>query len=64
MDDLEKRVVVVDIKMPFWSMVIFIIKWIIASIPAMIVLAFIWLGIAFLFSFIGVSFDPDMFMQR
>jgi len=32
------RVSVVDINMPFWSMVIFMVKWAIASIPAFIVL--------------------------
>lgn len=34
----SKEVVVVDIDMPFWSMVRFMIKWAIASIPAIIVL--------------------------
>jgi len=31
-------VVVVDIKMPFMSMVVFMVKWAIASIPAIIIL--------------------------
>jgi hypothetical protein len=31
-------VTVVDIKMPFWSMVVFMVKWAIAAIPAMIIL--------------------------
>ncbi|HEY8259339.1 MAG TPA: hypothetical protein VIG08_16900 [Gemmatimonadales bacterium] len=39
------QVVVTDIDMPFMSMVVFIIKWTIAAIPAMIVL-FILGGIA------------------
>lgn len=30
---------VVDIKMPFWSMVGFMVKWVIASIPALFILA-------------------------
>lgn len=34
-------VVVTDIKMPFMSVVILIIKWTLASIPAMIILGFI-----------------------
>ena len=34
-------VVVVDIKMPFMSMVTFMVKWAIASIPALIILAVI-----------------------
>ena len=32
-------VTIVDIKMPFLSMVVFMVKWIIASIPAIIILA-------------------------
>ena len=35
----EREVVVVDIRMPFWSMVIFMVKWAVASIPALVVLA-------------------------
>ena len=37
----ENNVVVVDIKMPFLSMVIFMVKWVIASIPAFIILSII-----------------------
>ncbi len=35
----KKEVVITDIKMPFFSMVIFMVKWVIASIPAFIILA-------------------------
>lgn len=43
MDSQDSRpVVVIDIKMRFWSMVIFMVKWVIASIPALIILAVIW----------------------
>jgi hypothetical protein len=35
----ENRVVVTDISMPFLSMMIFMIKWVIASIPAFIILS-------------------------
>ena len=38
-DDRNNHVVVTDIKMPFLSMVIFMVKWAIASIPAIIILA-------------------------
>jgi hypothetical protein len=34
----EQKVVVTDIRMPFWSMVIFMVKWVVASIPAFIIL--------------------------
>jgi hypothetical protein len=37
-EEVRQEVVVVDIDMPFWSMVRFMIKWAIASIPAIIVL--------------------------
>jgi hypothetical protein len=33
----EQKVVVTDIHMPFWSMVVFMVKWVFASIPAMII---------------------------
>lgn len=35
---MESKVVVVDVKMPFWSMVVFMIKWAVAAIPAMVIL--------------------------
>ena len=35
------EIVVTDIRMPFLSMVIFMIKWAIAAIPAFIILAII-----------------------
>ncbi len=33
-----RKVTVTNVKMPFWSMVGFQVKWVIASIPALIVL--------------------------
>jgi hypothetical protein len=39
----EARVVVVDVKIHFWSMVILMVKWAIAAIPAFVILlALIW----------------------
>ena len=38
-NEIEKRVVVTDIRMPFLSMMVFMIKWVIASIPAFIILS-------------------------
>jgi hypothetical protein len=32
------EVVVVDVKIPFWSMVILLVKWALASIPAIVIL--------------------------
>lgn len=34
----NQKVIVTDIKMPFLSMVFFMVKWVIASIPAFIIL--------------------------
>jgi len=42
-DAAGRDVVVTNIRMPFWSMVVFIIKWSIAAIPAMILLWFLGL---------------------
>lgn len=43
------RVVVTDVQMPFWSMVRFMVKWAIAAIPAMVILAVVAFIFAFLF---------------
>jgi len=37
-----REVVVTDVKMPFLSMVVFMIKWAIAAIPAIIILSFLF----------------------
>lgn len=39
MNDSNNQVVITDIKMPFMSMVVFMVKWAIAAIPAMLILA-------------------------
>lgn len=46
MDDDVKNVVITDIKMPFLSMVIFMVKWMLASIPAFIIVGAIFVGIS------------------
>lgn len=43
------EVIVRDIHMGFWSMVVFMIKWSIAAIPAMIILGFIAVALVGLF---------------
>ena len=45
-----KEVNIVDIKMPFWSMVAFMVKAAIAFIPAFIILSFIGM---FVFTMLG-----------
>ena len=41
--DTQHEVVVTDIRMPFWSMVVLMVKLALASIPAGIILAVIYL---------------------
>lgn len=43
---MENEVIVVDIKMPFWSMVVFMVKWSIAAIPAIIILVVVGMTLA------------------
>ena len=51
----SKEVVVTDIKMPFISMVIFMIKWALASIPAIIILMILFSVFA---GFLGIGDVP------
>lgn len=54
MDMRNNEVIVVDVKMRFWSMVMFMVKWAIASIPALIILAMLLAVITGLFQgFLG-----------
>ncbi|MCB1737819.1 MAG: hypothetical protein KDI42_06820 [Gammaproteobacteria bacterium] len=45
----RQEVTVVDIRMPFMSMVAFMVKWVIASIPAMLILGLIFMVFSMLF---------------
>ena len=38
-----QEIVVTDIKIPFLSMVVLLVKWALAAIPAMIILIVIWM---------------------
>jgi urea transporter len=38
MADEKREVVVTDVRIPFWSMVVLMVKWAIAAIPALIIL--------------------------
>ena len=38
MADDKREVVVTDVKIPFWSMIVLMVKWAVAAIPALIVL--------------------------
>ncbi len=50
MNDNSNRVTVVDIQMPFWSMVVFMVKAAIASIPAIIILSVLFAIVTALFT--------------
>ncbi|QRY79359.1 hypothetical protein JVX91_27985 [Pseudomonas sp. PDNC002] len=51
-------VVVMDVNMSFGSMVLFMIKWGIASIPALIILGAIYVfGMTFFLGFLGAAFS-------
>ena len=52
--ETTSHVVVTDIRMPFFSMVVFMIKWAIAAIPAFIILAVIGAVVATLLSGLGM----------
>ena len=54
MDSQHDEVTVVDIKMPFWSMVVFMVKWAIAAIPALLILVLLW---TMLIGFLNGFFD-------
>ncbi len=45
----SQNVIITDIQMPFGSMVVFIVKWVIASIPAMIILAVLFMVVTKIF---------------
>lgn len=49
------QVTVVDVQMPFGSMVVFILKWTLASIPAVIIIAILAFIIATVFGGIFAS---------
>ena len=41
MADSTNTIVVTDIKIPFWSLVVLMVKWALASIPAVVILVVI-----------------------
>jgi len=63
--DTRREVVVTDIRMPFSSMVAFMVKWAIAAIPAMIILGLLWWVLMVILFGVG-GFSGGMFghMQR
>ena len=49
----QSHVVVTDIQMPFSSMVMFMVKWVIAAVPAMIILAILVTVLGAVFAGLG-----------
>lgn len=43
MEENLTKVVVTDIEIPFWSMVVLMIKWSLAIIPAGVVISILWI---------------------
>lgn len=44
------EVIIKDIQMPFWSMVTFMVKWSLAAIPAIVIIAIIIAALAAILS--------------
>jgi len=61
MENETQNVVITDIKMPFFSMVMFMVKWTLASIPAVIILiilfAVLGTGLFFVLSMLGIDME-------
>ena len=58
--DIQDEVVVIDIRMPFWSMVVFMVKLALASIPATAILIIIYFIAAALLRGLGGLFGTLM----
>lgn len=52
MADIPPTVVVTDIKIPFWSLVVLMVKWALAAIPALVILIAIATIVSALFTFL------------
>ena len=59
MADDKREVVVTDIKIPFWSMVVLMVEWAIAAIPALIILLVIGAVVSTVIgAILGVGMHP------
>lgn len=54
----QHQVVVTNIRMPFWSMVWFLVKLAIASIPALIILWLMMAVVLAVLGFVGLAWLP------
>ncbi len=57
MNGEDRYVIVTDVQMKFWSMVTFMVKWAVASIPAVIILMILGFVLSVVFAgfFAGLS---------
>lgn len=55
MDKDSQDVIVTGIKIPFFSLMMFMIKWTLASIPAIIIGMALWVGIPIAIDTLGVA---------
>jgi hypothetical protein len=59
MDNEIQQVIITDIKMPFFSMVVFMVKWALAAIPALIVIGIIFaalgIGLSMVLGMLGME---------
>ena len=51
---------IIDVDMPFESMVGFMVKWALASIPAILILSVIGIVIVFVLASIGLAVRPSI----
>lgn len=56
----SREVEVTDVNMRFWSMVVFMIKWAFASIPAFIVLALVFFSIGMIFIIMAAALGVSL----
>lgn len=52
MADTTREVVITDVKIPFWSMVVLMVKWSLAAIPAVVILVAIGVAVSALLTFL------------
>lgn len=53
----QQRMVVTDVRVPFWSLVVLMVKGALAAIPAAIILALLWAAVMVAFRMLmGVGF--------
>lgn len=58
MAENSQQVVVTDIRIPFWSMVVLMVKWALAAIPAVVILvAIATIASAVMGALFGGAFD-------